>query len=106
MFAIIGIPNLVSVAIVVGAVSLLFRSRVFGSNQQGEISWLDAWLKAIVILVAIAFFSVFLPSYVMQTSRVTAFDRTVQQLIGASVWVVAFSATLFALWYAHREKRV
>ena len=106
MPAVLGIPNVVAAAIAALVLAILARRRVFGANERTETSWLDAWLKAIVIVVFVVFSSVYLPSYVMTTSTVTDFNRDVQDLIGAAVWGAAFAATLGALWYAHREKRV
>lgn len=106
MIAVLGLPNVVSVAVVVGIVAVIFRSRVFGANDASEISWLDAWLKAMVIVVAVAFFTVYVPSWAIQTDAVTDMDRNAQDLIGAGLFGLALVATLWALWYAHREKRV
>ncbi len=106
VIAFLGVPNIVLTAIIVAVVAVIFRSRVFGANEPTDTSWVDAWMKAIFILVAITTFSVYLPSYVMQTSTVAGFDRDVQQLVGTAVWSVAFGSALFLLWYAHREKRV
>ncbi len=106
VIAYLGVPNIVLAASVVAVVAVIFHSRVFGANEPTETSWVDAWMKAIFIVVAIATFCVYLPSYVMQTSTVAGFDRDIQQLVGTAVWSVAFASALFLLWYAHREKRV
>ncbi|MFQ5556283.1 MAG: hypothetical protein ACE5GB_02050 [Acidimicrobiales bacterium] len=106
MLAVLGLPNIVTAAIVVAAVAVVFRSRVFGTNEPTDTSWFDACLKAIVIVVFTAFTAVYLPSYVLQTKAVADLDGTVRDLLGAGTWLAAFAATLWGLWYAHREKRV
>jgi hypothetical protein len=106
VLAVLGLPNVVSVAIVSAIVAVVFRARVFGANDRTTTSWIDAWLKAILILVFVVFFAVFLPSYAMQTKTVAGFDRKVQDLIGLGLFGAAFVATLWGLRYAYRTKRV
>jgi hypothetical protein len=106
VLGVLGIPNVVSAGIVTLVVAVLFRARVFGVNERTETSWIDAWLKAGVIVVFVVFFAVFLPSYVIQTETVAGYDRKVQDLIGSGLFGGAFVATLAGLRYAHRSKRV
>ncbi len=106
MLAVLGLPNVVSAAIVAAVVAVVFRARVFGANDRTRTSWIDAWLKASVTFVFVVFFTVFVPSYVMQTETVAGFDRNAQDLIGLSLFGVAFLATLWGLRYAYRTKRV
>ena len=106
MFAVLGLPNIVVAAIVTAVIAVVFHKRVFGANDPYETSWIDAWLKAIVIMVSISFFVGFVPSWAMQTDLVVEFDRTAQDLVGSALWLVALVATLVGLWYAHRENRV
>lgn len=106
MLGVLGIPNVVSAGIVTLVVAVVFRSRVFGANERRETSWIDAWLKAGVIVVFVVFFAVFLPSYVIQTETVAGFDRNAQDLIGSGLFGGAFVATLVGLRYAYRSKRV
>ena len=106
MLAVLGLPNVVSVAVVSAVVAVIFRARVFGANERTKTSWVDAWLKASLILVFVVFFAVFLPSYVMQTETVAGFDRNAQDLIGSGLFGVAFVATLWGLRHAYRTKRV
>ncbi len=106
MLAVFGIPNVVVAAIAATLLAIVARRRVFGANERTETSWLDAWLKAIVIVVFVVFTTVYLPSYVIGMSAVSDLNRNAQDLISAGIWGAAFTATLGGLWYAHREKRV
>jgi hypothetical protein len=106
VLAVLGLPNVVSVAVVAAVVAVVFRARAFGANERATTSWIDAWLKAILILVFVVFFAVFLPSYVMQTKTVAGFDRKAQDLIGSGLFGAAFMATLVGLRHAYRTKRV
>ena len=106
MPAVLGIPNVVAAAIAALVLAIIAHRRVFGANERTQTSWVDAWLKAIVIVVFVVFSSVYLPSYVMTTSAVADLNRNAQDLIGAGVWGVSFVVILGGLWYAHREKRV
>ncbi len=104
--AVLGVPNVVAALIAACVVLVVARRRVLGANERTETSWLDAFLKAFVIVVFVVFFTIYLPSYAMQTSTVTDFNRTAQELVGAGIWVVTFSAAVGVLWQAHRGKRV
>ncbi len=106
MLAVLGLPNVVSAGIVTLVVAVVFRARVFGINERTETSWIDAWLKAGVIVVFVIFFAVFLPSYVIRTETVSGYDRNVQDVIASGLFGAAFVATLAGLRYAHRSKRV
>ncbi len=106
MLALLGLPNVVLAAIVTAVVSVAFFGRVFGASERTETTWLDAWLKAGVILVFITFFGVYVPSWVLQTGTVAGLDRDVQQLVGSAVWAVALVVTIGGLAAFHRQKRV
>ncbi len=106
VLAVLGVPNVVAATVVAAVLAVVARRRVFGANERTETSWLDAWLKALVLVVFVVFVAVYLPSYVMQTSTVADLDRTAQELIGTAVWGTGFLSILWGLWWAHREKRV
>ena len=99
-------PNVVVATGVTAILALVFRSRVFGRIDRTNSSWTDAWLKAVTIVVFVVFSTIYLPSWVLQTSTVTGMTRTVQDLIGAGVWVAAMGITFWGLWYLHKERRV
>jgi hypothetical protein len=106
VLAVLGLPNVVSAAIVAAVVAVVFRARAFGANERDRTSWIDAWLKAGLIGVFAVFFGVFVPSYVMQTETVAGFDRNAQDLIGSGLFGAAFITTLWGLRVAYRTKRV
>ncbi len=106
MLVLLGFPNVVVAAVAAAVLAVVARRRVFGVNERTETSWLDAWLKAVVIVVFVVFTSVYLPSYVIGSSVVSDLNRNAQDLIAAGIWGAAFAATLWGLWFAHREKRV
>ena len=75
-------------------------------GDREEISWIDAGLKAAVIFIGVTVLTVLIPSYVMQREEVAELDRTAQDLIGATIWIVALVAVLWLLRSAQRQDRV
>lgn len=106
MLVVMGVPNLVILAVVAALLAGVTWSRTSGRNPIGRISWPDAWLKAIVIVVLAICFVAFLPSWILQSSAVAKQDRILQDLIGTAIWGVALGAFLIGLRLAHRAKRV
>lgn len=80
--------------------------RVVGVIDRLNLSWFEAWLKTAVIVVYFVVFTVFLPSYVLQTPAVSGAARFTQELIGSAVWAVGLGAGLWALDYAQRTSRI
>lgn len=103
---VVGIPNLVVVALAAVAVALGTWSRLWGTNPVGRITWADAWLKAAMIVVFAIFFVAYLPSRILQTAPVAGLDRTGQDLIGSAAWGVAMFTLIGGLWLTHRHGRV
>ncbi|GEM_PF-3559118 len=106
MLAAFGFPNVILATAAALAVCLVARRRVFGANERTATSWLDAWLKAFVIVVLVVFFTIYVPSYVVQTSTVSGMDGVARDLIGTTVWGVGMLAAMVTLRLAHKEKRV
>ena len=102
----LGLPNVVAATVATLVLAVVARHRVFGENERTDTSWTDAWLKAIVIVVFVVFFTIYLPSYVIGTSTVADMNRNAQDLIASAIWGAGMVALLGGLWYAHREKRV
>lgn len=97
----------IAVVVLVGAAFVvLFGARVVRVVDRRDLSWLDAWLKTTVIVAYFIVFTVFLPSYALQTPTVSGLSRPAQELIGSAVWAVGLGAGLWALWYAQRTKRI
>ena len=86
--------------------AIVLRGRVFGRIDRTNSSWFDAWTKAVTIVVFVVFATIFLPSWILQTSTVAGMTRTTQDLVGAAVWAAAMAITFWGLWYLHRERRV
>ena len=51
-------------------------------------------------------FTVYAPSRVLQLETVARLDRIVQDIIGTGLWVLGLAIGLWALWYAHRDRRI
>ncbi|MDH3294974.1 MAG: cytochrome c [Acidimicrobiia bacterium] len=80
--------------------------RLVGRTDRLNTSWFDAWLKSAAIFVAAVLAVAFIPSWVLQTSAVANLDRSIQDLIGLSVWGLGLLVILGGLWYAHKDSRV
>jgi mono/diheme cytochrome c family protein len=92
--------------IALGVAALVFGPRIIGANDRREISWLDAWLKTGVIVVGSIVATTIIPARVLELSTVQELPRAAQDLIAVSIWIAAIVASIWALWYAHRERRV
>jgi hypothetical protein len=64
------------------------------------------WLSATVIVAYFGVTLLWLPSQVLRLSFVGELDRTVRDLIGASVWIVFLVAGLWGLRAAQRRKLI
>lgn len=93
-------------AIAVAAAAFVLAPRIIGPVDRLTMPWLDAWLRAGIIVVFFVGATVFVPSMIMQTETVTRLDRPVQDVIGSGLWLGALAAGLLGLWYAHRENRI
>jgi mono/diheme cytochrome c family protein len=98
--------QLLAIAIALGVVALVLAPRLTSAHSGLEMPWFDAWLKAGVIVVGFIVFTVFVPSWVLQTETVSGLDRMAQDIIGAGLWFGALAAGIWALWYANRERRI
>jgi len=98
------IPVIVIVGLLVGAI--LFGRRIIGANDRLDTSWVDAWLKTAVIVLAVALFTIYLPDLALKAAPVTRLSRFSQDLVGVGVWSIGFVGLVAVLWYAHKESRV
>jgi hypothetical protein len=105
MLAVVGLSNLLALALATALVGAVYWRRVWGRNPVGGIGWFDAGLKTAVIVVATIMFVAYLPSRVLQTGTVSNFSRPVQDLVGSTVWGIGFVVVLTGLWYLRRERR-
>ncbi len=61
------------------------------------------WLSAFAIVTYFAVSIVWLPSFVLRLSFVAELDRTIRDLIGASLWAVLLIAGIWGLRLAQRR---
>ncbi len=88
----------------VGAV--VFGSRIVGVIDRRSVSWLDAWLRTAVIVVALIGLVALAPSFVLTWEPVSAMSRTTQEMIGAGVWTLGLTLGIAGLWWLHRGSRI
>ena len=98
--------HVLGVAIAAGVVLLVLAPRLTSAHSRLEMPWFDAWLKTGVIVIGFILFTVFVPSWVLQTETVSGLDRMAQDIIGTGLWFGALAAGIWALWYADRERRI
>ena len=89
-----------------GVAALVLGPRVVAAHDRREITWVDAWMKTAVIVVGLIFATTWLPAWVLEVGAVQELPRAAQDLIAVSIWVAALVGSAWALWYAHREKRI
>jgi mono/diheme cytochrome c family protein len=96
----------VAFAIAIGAIALVLGPRLVSAHDRREMPWLDAGLKSAVIVVAMILGTVYVPSKVLELETVAELPRIAQDIIAVGIWMTALGAGLWALWYAHRERRI
>ncbi len=97
---------LVAFLIAAGVGVLVLGPRVVAAHDRREITWFDAGLKSAVIVVGMIVGTTIIPSRVLEIETVQQLPRIAQDLIAVAVWLGALGAGLWALWYAHRERRI
>ena len=98
---------LIALAIALGVGALVLWPRFVSTwGDRLEMPWLDAWLKAIAIVVWFVVFTVYVPSEVMKTETVADLDRNAQDAVGAGLWLAGMAAGMWAVWYASRQRRI
>lgn len=93
-----------SLAAIVGG--LVLAPRLFGVSDRLNSSWIDVWLKTLIIVLAVAIFTVFIPDWALKTTTVAKLDRIYQDVIGVGLWAGGMALVLGGLWWAHRESRI
>ncbi|MFW2334439.1 c-type cytochrome [Ilumatobacter sp.] len=99
-----GMTTAFLIAIAAGA--LVLGPRIVAVGPHHQFSWVDAWLKTGVIVVGSILATTIVPARALELETVQDLPRTAQDLIAVGLWSAAICATLWALWYAHREKRI
>lgn len=92
--------------VAIGAAALVFGPKIVAANDRRTITWVDAGLKTAVIVVGAILVTTIIPAQVLELETVQDLPRAAQDLIAVSFWIGGVGATLVALWYAHRERRV
>lgn len=90
----------------IGVWLLAMSPRIIAVGDRLELPWLDAWAKSAVIVIWFVLFTVFVPSWVLQSDSVSKMADTTQDLVGVGVWSAGLVLGIWTLWWAHREKRV
>ncbi len=93
-------------ALVFVAFVVLLGRRVVAAGDRRELSWLDAWAKTAVIVVAIVVGVVYVPAKALELGPVQDLSRTAQDLIAVGLWSGALALVLLGLWFAHRQRRI
>ncbi len=88
------------------AFAMVLTPQLRSENDRMNTPWLDAWLKAVVIVLSVILLTVFLPDWALKTGTVSRLGRFAQDFIGTSLWALGLAVVLGGLWYAHRESRV
>ncbi len=107
-----GLPDeadfLIQIAFLIAAGVGLFvlLPRITSQHGGDSMPWLDAALKAAIIVAATAILTVFVPNWALNTDTVQSLDRNVQDFVGTSLWVGGVGVVLAAVWYASRERRI
>jgi hypothetical protein len=92
--------------IALGLGALVLGPRVVAAHDRREITWVDAWMKTAVIAVGAIVVTTIIPAQVLELETVQELPRAAQDLIAVALWAGGVAATILALWYAHRERRV
>lgn len=89
-----------------GFAALVLGPRVVAAHDRRELTWVDAWMKTAVIVVGAVLVTTIVPAKVLELDTVQDLPRAGQDLIAVALWAGGIGATLLALWYAHRERRI
>lgn len=92
--------------IVIGLGALVLGPRVVAAHDRRTLPWPDAWMKTAVIAVGAILVTTIVPAQVLELETVQELPRAAQDLIAVGLWSAGVVATILALWYAWREKRI
>jgi mono/diheme cytochrome c family protein len=96
----------VAFLITIAAIGLVLGPRIIAANDRRQLTWVDASMKSGVIVVGLIVGTTIVPSKVLELESVQALPRVAQDLIAVGIWLTALCGGLWALWYAHRERRI
>ena len=92
--------------VAIAAGGFVLAPRIIGVSDRRTMPWLDASAKAVVISVGLILTSTFLPAWILEQGTIKELSRNWQDLIAVGVWSGALGAGAFALWWAHRNRRI
>jgi hypothetical protein len=85
---------------------VLLRHRLFGPIDRLNGPWIDAWLRAFLIAVAIALLVVVIPAKVLELDAVTEMDGNAQDLIGSGLSLGGLGVVLVTLRLLQKHDRI
>jgi mono/diheme cytochrome c family protein len=86
--------------------TLVLAPRLVGMSNRLESTWLDAWMKAVAIVVLVALLTIFIPNWALTSGTVSKADGVIQDLVGVGLWSIGLATVLGGLWWAHKEDRI
>lgn len=90
----------------IGVGVLVLGPRISGQIDRLSVSWLDAWLKTGVIVVAVVVLTVLVPNWIIHLQFVAEMDDVAKDLITVSAWGLGLGLVLWTLWWADRKSRI
>jgi hypothetical protein len=88
------------------AIVIVFAPRIVSAHDHRSMPWLDAWFKTAIIVVGMIVATTIIPARVLEFEAVRDLPRIGQDVIAVALWLGGLGGGLWALWYAHREKRI
>jgi mono/diheme cytochrome c family protein len=104
--ALTNMGTLVAFLLAAAVVAMVLAPRLMSQNSRLSVPWLDAWLKTAVIVLAVVFFTMFVPDWALKTETVSKLSRPAQDFIGVSLWSGGLALVIGGMWYAHKESRI
>lgn len=104
--ALSNLTSIVALLLAAGVGVFVFAPRITSAHEGRRMPWLDAWMKAGIIVVGIIVFTVFVPAKVLESETVSKLSRPAQDIIASGLWVGGLAGGLWALWYAQRDRRI
>ena len=104
--AVSGRAIMIGLLAVIVLLAAVMGRRILATVDRRKLSWLDAWLKTLYIVIAIVVATVIIPAKFIETSFVEGLPRVAQDLLTVGIWSVMLVASIGGLWYLHRTRRI